>query len=81
MLSTDKFGDQTAKELFANYKVMDLPSYIEYCVGLIKNNMISNKQKKDTFIRAIRECRTKDRVVMKMTSMFLAGEGLAVNAY
>ncbi len=78
MVTVDKFGDDTATKMFNAYSSMEIKQFLLFCEQLITENMVSNKQKKDTFIRAIRECRTKDRAVTKMTNFFLAGEGLSV---
>lgn len=76
-ITYDAFPDEKKQELFASYRTDDLKTFQSKVVETIRNNTVSAKIKKESFIRSILECRTKDKILLKITNIFMAGEGFA----
>jgi recombinational DNA repair protein RecT len=79
-LTYDAFPDEKKQELFESYRKDDLNTFQAKVADAIRNNTVSDKAKKESFIRSIMECRTKDRILQKITNIFLAGEGYGIAA-
>lgn len=77
-VTVDKFGDSKFKEMYELSVKTDRNTFIKWCEDAINNYCVSSRAKKDAFIRSIRNDRTVDKMVQRMTNIMLAGEGLAV---
>lgn len=76
-LKNNQFTDADWQNLWAAY-ALDVNSFLKHCEDIVRNKSVSNTEKKEAFIRAIKGIRNKDRIVMKVKDFFLAGESLKV---
>lgn len=79
-VTADKFGDTKFQEMYTLAATADRFTFMKWCVEAINEYSCSSRVKKDSFIRSIQADRTVDKMMMRLTNIMLAGEGLAVAA-
>ena len=74
----NKFSDDMYTEMYNQHATASLEDFKKWGINVIQNNTVSSNLKKSEFIAMIRACATKDRLVVKLNSVFMAGENLKV---
>lgn len=77
MIKNDVATEKFMSDLFAKYAVQDVNQF-RYTCSEVVSQLAGNEGKKIGFIQDLKNVRSKDRMITKVTNFILAGQGLKV---